>query len=59
MKGKGGFGEDFRWMVLGEEEKGGGVVVDFVVGREVGEGVKRFFGGGGGSLVLITSRKRG
>ena len=35
-KGKGGFGEDFRWMVLGGEEKGGGVV-DFVVGREVGE----------------------
>ena len=29
-KGKGGFGEDFRWMVLGGEEKGGGVVVDFV-----------------------------
>ena len=24
-----------------------------------GEGVKRFFGRGGGSLVLITSRKRG
>ena len=40
-KGEGGVGEDFRWMVLGGKEKGGGVVVDFVVGVEVGEGMKR------------------
>ena len=39
VKGEGGVGEDFRWMVLGGEKKGGGVVVDFVVGGEVGEGV--------------------
>ena len=25
VKGEGGVGEDFRWMVLGGEEKGGGV----------------------------------
>ena len=31
-KEEGGFGEDFRWMVLGGKEVGGGVVVDFVVG---------------------------
>ncbi len=37
-KGEGGVGEDFRWMVLGGEEKGGGVVVDLVVGGEVGKG---------------------
>ena len=46
-------GEDFRWVVLGGEEKGGGVVVDFVVGGEVREGVggeevgERRGGGGG------------
>ena len=38
MKGEGGVGENFRWVVLGGEEKGGGVVVDFVVGGEVREG---------------------
>ena len=37
-KGEGGVGEDLRWMVLGGEEKGGGVVVDLVVGGEVGKG---------------------
>ena len=49
-KGKGGFGEDFRWMVLGGEEEGGGVVVDFVVGREMGEW-------GGGEEVFWGRRR--
>ena len=37
--------------------KGGGVVVEGGWGS--GRGVKRFFGEGGGSFELITSRKRG
>ena len=49
-KGLGVFGEDFGWMVLGGEEKGGGVVVDFVVGREVGEW-------GGGEEVFWGRRR--
>ena len=60
-KGKRGFGEDFRWMVLGGEEKRGGVVVDFVEGGGVREwaGGEEVFGGRGGEFGVDYFKEKG